>query len=318
MSDFSVVVPAYNRAALIGETLDAVLGQVPAPAEVIVVDDGSTDDTQARLAVWHDRVRVLRIANSGDMVARNVGLRATISPRVAFCDSDDVWQPGHLAEMARLWGAVPDLISAYSNFRLLQDGAVSGADKFSGAPRDFFAGARRPAPGLGVFDRPVVNRLLAFQPFFPSCMVVDRAAFLALGGYDEGVSRILGCDLATALRVTNHALGFIDAPTVLIRKHSGNISANVERMNLGDAQVLAYVLATRPELAPLAPLFRDSISARRGAAFDSAFDRRDFAAVRAIAALEPAPRMTAKRRAKRAIASLPGSAGRGVAGLLSR
>ncbi len=319
MTGISVVIPTYNRAALIGETLEAALGQTPAPSEVIVVDDGSTDDTPQRLAAWGDRVRVLCIPNSGDMVGRNVGLRAAASRLVAFCDSDDLWQPGHLAEMARLWALVPGLGAAYSNFRTLQDGSVSSADKFAGAPARFFDDASRPGEGLGVFDRPVVDRLLAFQPFFPSCMVVDRTAFLALGGYDEGVSRVVGCDLATALRVAARPpLGFVEAPTVLIRKHAGNISADVERMNLGDAQVLCHVLATRSELAPLAGLFRRSISARRAEALDSAFGRRDFAAVRTIAGLDPAPRLDAKRRAKIAIATLPAGAARGLAGLLSR
>jgi hypothetical protein len=135
-------------------------------------------------------------------------------------------------------------------------------------------------------------------------MMVARAAFLALGGWDEGVSRSVGCDLATVLRVAARPpLGVCLRPLVAIRKHAGNFSADVEKMNLGDAGVLDYVLRTRPELAPMAPAIRDSIGRRRRAALDSAFARGDFAAVRDIYRL--LAQRPPRQRAKRAIAGLP-------------
>lgn len=99
----SVVVPTYNRADLIGETLERILAQTVPPAEVIVVDDGSTDDTPAVLARFGARIRVERIENSGEIDARNHGIRLARGTLIAFCDSDDLWEADHLARMVALW-----------------------------------------------------------------------------------------------------------------------------------------------------------------------------------------------------------------------
>jgi hypothetical protein len=114
-------------------------------------------------------------------------------------------------------------------------------------------------------------------------MMVSRAAFSNVGGWDEGVSRTVGCDLATTLRVAAQApLGIVRRPMVAIRKHESNFSSDTERMNLGDAQVLEHVLQTRPELVHLENAILSSVALRRRAALDSAFSRRDFDAVREI------------------------------------
>jgi hypothetical protein len=136
-------------------------------------------------------------------------------------------------------------------------------------------------------------------------MVVARSAFLALGGWDEGVSRVIGCDFGTALRVAGAPpLGIVKMPLVAIRKHSGNISSDTERMNLGDANVLDYVLQTRPELEPLKVIIEHSIAERRSAALASAFARRDFAEVREIYRMLPSDFRRGKTLMKRLIASL--------------
>ena len=121
MTEIGVVIPTYNRAGLIGETLDAVFAQTLPPDEVIVVDDGSTDDTQSVLASYLSRVRPLRITNSGELAARNAGLRAAQSRLVAFCDSDDLWTPDFLATMSAQWHAEPKLIACYADFRTLAE-----------------------------------------------------------------------------------------------------------------------------------------------------------------------------------------------------
>jgi len=304
---FSVIIPAYNRATLLPFTLDAVLAQVPAPDETIVVDDGSTDGTAAVAAEYAGRpansVRVLRQKNSGDLVARNTGLRAAGADRVAFCDSDDLWRPGFLAAMAALWQAEPGLGAAWSDFFTVRDDAWSTNSKFEDAPPGFWDGLRPVGPDAGVFDRPVVERLLAFQPLFPSCMVADRAFLLGLGGWDEGVGRTLGSDFATALVLAEHPIGIVRKPLVGIRKHAGNFSADVQAMNLGDAFILENVLARRPSLAPLAATIRASIVRRRTEALDTAFSRRDFDAVRRIAAM--LGKLSGKTRIKRIVAGLP-------------
>ncbi len=319
MAGVSVVVPTYNRAGLIRQTLDAVLAQTVAPDEVIVVDDGSQDDTPAVLASYGRRVTALRIPNSGDLVARNAGLRLAQGGLVAFCDSDDVWLPDFLAALAAQWQAEPGLLACYSDFRVLQGEGVSARSKFEDAPAGYWSGLRATGPDAGVFDDAIVERLLAFQPFFPSCMMVDRAAFTAAGSWDEGVSRIVGCDFATTLRVAARPpVGVVRRPLVHVRKHASNISGNSERMNLGDAQVLEHVLSSRPELAPLAAAIRASAARRRSAALDSAFARGDFGAVGVISRLLPRGARSPKQAVKCAIAGLPPALARAAASLAGR
>jgi glycosyltransferase involved in cell wall biosynthesis len=317
MTEISVVVPTFNRAALIGDSLDGILAQSVAADEIIVVDDGSEDDTPAVLARYGDRIRRLRIPNSGDLVARNVGLRAAQGRLVAFCDSDDLWTRDFLATMSAQWRAEPALLACYSDFRILQNGILSKRSKFEDAPGAFWVGLRPTGPDAGVFGEPIVERLLGFQPFFPSCLMVSRDAFLALGGWDDGVS--VGLDFATTLRIAARPhVGVVRRALVAIRKHASNISGDTEKMNLGDARVLEHVLRTRAELLPLEPAIRRSMAQRRVAALDSAFSRRDFAAVRDICRLLPPDARPAKQRAKCAIAGLPASLGAVAAALVSR
>lgn len=308
-----MVLPSYNRAELIGETLDRVLTQTLRPFEVIVVDDGSTDATRERLAGYGDRVRVIAIANSGDLVARNTGLRAASGDLAAFCDSDDLWEPGHLAEMVPFWDGGYGPIGAYADFREVHDGRWDERSKFAGAPPGYWDGLEPLGGGERALMREdAVRQLLVFQPFFPSCMVVDRARFLEIGGWDEGVSRMVGCDFATTLRVAEHPpIGVLRRVTVGIRKHAGNLSGDVLRMNLGDADVLDHVLATRTSLAGYRAEIDASIALRRRAAFDTAFATGDFAAVRQIAGLLGG-RRPFSQHVKHGVARLPGVARRPV------
>jgi glycosyltransferase involved in cell wall biosynthesis len=297
---------------MIGDTLERVLAQTRAAGEIIVVDDGSTDDTVARLSRYGERVRVIAIPNAGELVARNTGLHAAQGELVAFCDSDDLWEPTHLESMAGFWADGVGPVCAYADFREVRDGVWGAVSKFETAPPGYWDGLVAAGGDGGVFVDPIVSKLLRFQPFFPSCMVVDRARFLALGGWDEGVSRMVGCDFATTLRVAEHPpIGVLRRATVGIRKHAGNFSGDVLRMNLGDADVLSHVLATRPSLARYAPEIEASVVARRKAGFDTAFATGDFATAERVAGMLGG-RMGGMRRIKGGVVQLPSPVRRGV------
>ena len=97
---FSTVIPVFNRAELIRPTLDSVLAQDFGDQEIIVVDDGSTDDTRQTLATYGERIRVLRQKNSGPAVARNLGIAEARGQYITILDSDDLWFPWTLATYA--------------------------------------------------------------------------------------------------------------------------------------------------------------------------------------------------------------------------
>ena len=315
--NISVVIPTYNRADLLGETLEAVLAQTLKPAEIIVVDDGSTDGTTDLLNHYGPKLRAIQIENSGDMVARNTGLRAATGDLVAFCDSDDIWRPDFLETMAALFAAEPELRAAFSDFFIIRDGVWQTQRKFSAAPAGFWDFLRPAGPEYAVFEQPIIERLLRFQPFFPSCLVVERRHFIEIGGWDEGVSRVIGCDFATALRIAAHPpIGVVQKPLAGIRKHQRNISADVQAMNLGDARVLEHVLVAHPGMDAYRSAFEASIIERRIMALDTAFARGDFEGVREIYEMLPESARSKNVRLKQRIAGLPRPVGKITAGLM--
>ena len=95
----SVVIATYNRANYIQETVESIFRQSFRDYELIVVDDGSTDDTGKILEPYHARLQYIYQANSGPSRARNVGVRHARAPWIAFQDSDDLSEPDHLATL---------------------------------------------------------------------------------------------------------------------------------------------------------------------------------------------------------------------------
>ena len=112
----SVVIPAYNASSLLRETLDSISNQVRCPDEVIVVDDGSVDDTN-EIASGHPAVtRVIRRANGGIAAARNDGIEAATGDLLFLLDADDLWHPIYLQRMAGVMASNPEALSCFAGF----------------------------------------------------------------------------------------------------------------------------------------------------------------------------------------------------------
>jgi glycosyltransferase involved in cell wall biosynthesis len=114
----SVIVPCYNCARFVREGVDSVLSQTGGQVEVIVVDDGSTDESAQILATYGDRIRVLTQKNAGVAAARNAGLRAARGEFIAFLDADDVWLPGKVAAQVGYLRRHADIGLVYANWRV--------------------------------------------------------------------------------------------------------------------------------------------------------------------------------------------------------
>lgn len=133
MPDYCVIIPAYNAARTLAEALQSVCAQGPAPAEVIVVDDGSSDDTAAIAAGFGGPVRVIGQANAGPGAATMAGIAVARAPVLAFLDADDLWLAGKMAaQMAQLQRLGPDGL-VFARMRQFRHGV---ADDESGEVRD--------------------------------------------------------------------------------------------------------------------------------------------------------------------------------------
>jgi glycosyltransferase involved in cell wall biosynthesis len=119
MTRFSVIIPTYNRAHIIGETLDSILCQSFRDFEIFVIDDGSTDDTSKVLERYSGRIRYLWQPNSGPIVARNRGIAESTGEYIAFLDSDDRWYPGKLEQINKAIRVHPKAGLFYSDFRMV-------------------------------------------------------------------------------------------------------------------------------------------------------------------------------------------------------
>ncbi len=112
----SIIIPTYNRANMVVGAVESVLRQCRPEDEVIVVDDGSTDNTEAVLKPLSDRIRYLKTANAGAGNARNRGIQEAKNDLIAFLDSDDEWMPGKLDLQRSLMQARPEILYTFSDF----------------------------------------------------------------------------------------------------------------------------------------------------------------------------------------------------------
>ncbi len=136
----SVIIPTYNRAALVVRAVRSALAATSPGDEVIVVDDGSTDNTRESLASFADQIRYIKIANGGAGRARNRGVADARFPLVAFLDSDDEWTTDRLLLGRRLLAARPDVLFCFSDFGLRREGKpdrTRGLGRWHGAQRSW-------------------------------------------------------------------------------------------------------------------------------------------------------------------------------------
>lgn len=115
-SAISVIIPTYNRASLISRAINSVLVQLEPDDELIVVNDGSTDNTDEVVGRFGSKLRYVKTSNAGAGAARNRGIREATRPLVAFLDSDDEWMPDHLLLLRNVIIARTDLLFCFSNF----------------------------------------------------------------------------------------------------------------------------------------------------------------------------------------------------------
>ena len=208
MTLVSVVIPTFNRAGVIRNAVESVLAQVGVECEIIVVDDGSSDNTSEVLAPLLGHIRYVRTENGGVSAARNRAIRESRGDWIAFLDSDDVWHPGKLSlqvESVRRLGARVCFCASSDEF---------------GVPLDDLAKADPElAEGDIRYYPPTDCRLFKQQrhPFVQS-MLVEREALLRTGGFDQTLHVAEDTQLIGRLVLANGYLA-VNRKLVTIRRH---------------------------------------------------------------------------------------------------
>jgi glycosyltransferase involved in cell wall biosynthesis len=233
---FSVVMAAHDSSEWIGSSMHSALAQTVRDLELVVVDDGSTDDTALRverLAQDDSRVRLLRQPNQGPAAARNAGFAVARGAYVSTLDSDDLWLPTYLERMEDVLRRNPDAAYAYTDAWVL--------DAPSGRVRATTEMAYQKPPLPPPRDPDAFLRELLERNFVYNSVTLRRSVLDRVSGYDERLWT--GEDWEFWLRIA--AAGFravrVDGTLAVHRDREGSLSTDVRRMLEGDCEVYRIV-----------------------------------------------------------------------------
>ena len=255
MQTVSVIIPTFNSARFIGQAIESALAQTEVEIEVIVVDDGSTDDTPRVLGEFKSQIQVIRQANQGQHIARNRAAREARGEWLAFLDADDEWLPGKLAKQLARNVANADLCFTHRvNFG--QTGRVD---------------LHPPLPTAAFFANPF-ETLLLNNPVTTSSVILRKRVFDRLGSFDE--HRGASCedwDLWLRYAHAGGQFGFVAEPLTRYRLHPDSSSKQIERIGRMRLEVLGEALKTdRGRRVPRAVVRRAYAAVWQSAGWDAA------------------------------------------------
>lgn len=227
----SLVMPAYNAAATIGAAVSSVLSQ-DRPVELIVVDDGSTDETAAIAAAHGSRVRLLHQENKGVAAARNAGILAATGDLIALCDADDMLFESYLSALVAARIVAGTTIATANAYWLLPGGIAPNKTRHRGA-----------------FPTPADQRMTILEKNFVSTMsLFPRALVDEIGGFDETLRRAEDWDFWLRAIFTGHRVAHQAKPLALYRWGATGLSADGDAFEEAERQELTRV-GQWPELS---------------------------------------------------------------------
>ncbi len=243
-----VILPAYNGAEVIRKAIDSALSQ-DVPLRLIVVDDGSSDDSAAIARSYGPSITVITQANTGVSGARNTGIAASQAPYIALLDQDDIWQPGKLARQLKLLETHSDVGLVFTDMRLLETDGTIVEDGFLLSTPPYAALKRRPLGDASfLLPEDLADAVVRFNFISPSTVLLRRQVIKEVGGFDEAFRL---CDDAECwMRLLHRWRGIaIEECLVLSLVWEGNASLQaakliLERLRIGEK------VAAHPQLYP--------------------------------------------------------------------
>jgi hypothetical protein len=251
MSDFpsvSIVIATYNRAKFLGETIRSILNQQLRNFELIVVDDGSTDDTGRLLAGYRSQLRYLYQENRGPSAARNFGVRCANADWISIQDSDDLCMPNHLQTLYGYAKDHPECAMVFANGDYLGE---REHNRETIIPR--------------TKSQQLANRGVKIEDFFEKSILrlqaalISKKAYDAIGGHDESLRICMDLDLGFRL-LMNFPVAYLDSVVFSYRRHAGNIGRNEELRLTENIRVIEKLLREYPRAR--AQLGSDTVSRR--------------------------------------------------------
>ena len=240
----SVITPAYNAGKYIGDTLQSALKQTFEDFEVVVVDDGSTDDTAAiaqSFASRDPRIRLIRQPNRGIGGARNVAMTQARGRVLALLDSDDTWVPSYLQEQMSILDARPE-------FHVVSANALNLGGPLDGTPL-------RPVPADGQVFEVTLLHLIQREDAVCILSVFRREILDAIGGFDEALRGSEDYDFGLRALAAGFRIGFNPRPLGWYRRRPDSVSADEILM----LHAIAFPLAKVRRLCGDRPEIREAV-----------------------------------------------------------
>src|ERR1700735_1878481 len=222
----SVIIPVYNGASTIDRALKSVFDQTFKDFEIVICDDGSTDETPSVLAQWGEKIRVVRQANRGLPAARNAAVAASRGELLALIDHDDEWLPQKLELAVAAMRADPAAALLYSDKIVVNE-----------ASEEFRLSEVRPDTA----HAPTMDEMLTrIWPITPSTVVMRREAFDRAGGFCEQLISAEDIHFWLLMREQGH---FIYIPEKLVRFTYGQLFPKVLNRDIGPDAIVDLIRA---------------------------------------------------------------------------
>ena len=233
----SAVIPVYNNGPYIAAAVKSVVDQTLPPTEIIVVDDGSTDNTAAALEPYRDRIRYVYQQNRGEPSARNRGIRESKCAYIAFLDGDDLWLPNKLELQMEYLHKHPDCTLVYSDMSTFDETGIIDSSVKQRWRMNFPRGR-------------IFQELFKRALFGSGTVVFRKDCVNQVGYFDEAL--LVGSDYEMWLRIARHFdVGFVDQPLLMYRHHATMSTRGIGRKMCNglpwEVAVLKKVLRLYPE-----------------------------------------------------------------------
>ncbi|MEW6608546.1 MAG: glycosyltransferase [bacterium] len=232
MATISIIIPTYNAENFLPQAINSVVEQTYQDIEIIVVDDGSTDNTKRIIEPFMDKIYYIYKDNGGPASARNVGIKSSKGEYIAFLDADDIWLPQKLELQINLFQQCQEIDWIHTNLVLIDEsGNVIGIRKLT----EILSGS--------------IFKILFMENWvLTSSVMMKRECLKIIGNFDETLS--VNQDYDLWLRLSHYyKCGYLEQPLVKYRIHHAQNTKKIERLFFYEKAVIEKTIQNFPEIA---------------------------------------------------------------------